>query len=50
MKISDEANELLSKMLAREVQDQIRDGRGEEPMPEPWRELHLITIGFGESL
>lgn len=45
MELSKEAIDLLSKMLAREVVDQIQDGRGDEPMPDPWRELNLLVIG-----
>lgn len=42
--LSAEAVDLLSKMLAQEVAQQVRDGRGGEPMPEHWRELFALTL------
>ena len=45
-KLSGEAIDLLRKMLAREVADQVKDGRGEEPMSDHWLELYTLVIGF----
>lgn len=45
-KLSPEAIDLLRKMLAREVVEQVKDGKGEEPMSDHWLELYSLTIGF----
>lgn len=44
MKLSNEALDLLRKMLAEEVAAQVRRGEGEEPMSPAWSELHLISL------
>lgn len=44
--LTTEAMDLLRKMLAREVANQVKDGRGEEPMSEEWLELYSLAIGF----
>lgn len=44
--LSPEAIDLLQKMLALEVVEQVKDGKGEEPMPEHWLELYALTIGL----
>lgn len=42
--LSPEAADLLRKMLAAEVAQQTRDGRGDEPMSAAWTELHYLVV------
>lgn len=44
MKLSPQALDYLRKMLALEVSAQVKAGQGDEPMPEPWTELHTFAI------
>lgn len=45
--LTDEALDYLSKLLAIEVSNQVREGRGDQPMPQPWTELHTLTVMWG---
>lgn len=40
------AMEYLRVLLANEVSRQVREGHGDEPMPEYWTELHNLVL-FG---
>ena len=40
MKLSPEAKELLGTMLEDQLRQQVEAGRGDEPMPAAWTELH----------
>ena len=42
--LSAEARMLLGKYLAQDVVQQVRDGLGQEPMPDAWTELHRLTL------
>jgi hypothetical protein len=42
--LSPETLEYLNVLLAREVVDQVRAGKGDEPMPFAWTELHRLTL------
>ena len=44
MELSKEANDLLREWLAREVDEQIQVGGGDQPMPTGWTELYLLTV------
>lgn len=44
IKLSNEAREYLRSFLADPVEQWIKDGRGGEPMPASWTELHNLTI------
>lgn len=43
-KLSPDAIDLLRKMLAQEVTQQVIDGNGEEPMPTSWTELYYFGL------
>lgn len=44
MRLSAEALDLLRKMLAREVVEQVKGGRGDEPMSDAWTDLYFLTL------
>lgn len=43
-KLSPDAIDLLRKMLAQEVTQQVIDGKGDEPMPTGWTELYYFGL------
>lgn len=44
MRLSAEALDLLGKMLSQEVTEQVKNGRGDEPMSDAWLELYYLTL------
>lgn len=44
--LSPEAVETLRRLLAVDVSQQVKDGKGGEPMPSAWIELYNLTIGL----
>lgn len=44
--LSPAAMEYLRVLLAKAVDQQVKDGYGLEPMPEYWTELHNLSIGL----
>lgn len=44
MNLSPEALDFLRYMLAREVVDQVREGRGDEEMSKAWTELQTFSL------